>query len=84
MHPLRNVEELVQCPQVVERNFLVEAEHPVVGRLRYPGGPYRLSETPWRLRRAAPLLGEANEEIYCGELGLSRQQLAVLKAIGAV
>jgi len=84
LHPLRNVEELVQCPQVVERNFLVEAEHPVVGRLRYPGGPYRMSETPWGLRRAAPLLGEANEEVYCGELGLAREQLAVLKATGAI
>lgn len=84
LQPVMTVEDLVQCPQVAERNFLVEAEHPVVGRLLYPGGPYRLSETPWLLRRTAPLLGEHNEEIYCGEIGLSKLQLIALKSSGAI
>jgi formyl-CoA transferase len=43
-----------------------------------------LSETPWQLRRRAPLIGEHNEAIYGGELGLSRAELAVLMAAGAI
>jgi crotonobetainyl-CoA:carnitine CoA-transferase CaiB-like acyl-CoA transferase len=44
-----------------------------------PGAPFKLIKTPYQLRRAAPLLGEHNEEIYCGELGYSKEILTVLR-----
>jgi crotonobetainyl-CoA:carnitine CoA-transferase CaiB-like acyl-CoA transferase len=48
--------------------------------LKYPGPPFRLSETPWRIVRRAPLIGEHNVEIYEKELGFSEEQLALLRA----
>ena len=48
-----------------------------------PSPPFRASALPWRAGRA-PQLGEHNEEIYCGELGLSPQELAELRAAGIV
>jgi crotonobetainyl-CoA:carnitine CoA-transferase CaiB-like acyl-CoA transferase len=50
-------------PQYAFRGFFGELEHPVLGRLRYPGVPYRMSATPARLQTAAPLLGQHSEQV---------------------
>ena len=63
------------------RGFFVEA--PGSGR-RVPGAPYRHSLTPWRLRRSAPEPGEHNREVFCGELGLSENELVDLKRSGVI
>jgi len=57
------------------RDYFVEVEHSNQENLRYPGAPYRHSETPWRICRLAPAIGEHNKEIYCAELGLSEEEL---------
>lgn len=66
------------------RGFFVELEHSVLGRHLYARPPYKFTETPARDPRPAPLLGQHNEEIYCGELGFSRNDLCVLRAEGAI
>jgi len=81
---VQNAEELVNCPQLAALSFFVEAEHPAVGKLKYPGAPYRIREAPWRLRRTAPRLGEHNEEVYKGELGYSEGRLASLRSAGII
>ena len=82
--PCNSAADLLESPQFAEREFFVEIEHPHTGRLTYPGAPYRFSETPWRVARPAPLLGEHNEEILCGRLGYSRQDLARMKESGVI
>lgn len=82
--PINSLEELVQSPQVEARCFIIEADHPVAGRLRYPSSPYRFSETPWSVERTAPLLGQHNEEIFCRRLDYSREDLVKLKEAGAI
>lgn len=61
--PYYTIEEVVNNRQLEARGFFVEIEHPEAGTLRYPGAPYRLSETPWQLRAPAPLLGQHNREV---------------------
>jgi formyl-CoA transferase len=61
----------------------VEVEHPVAGRVRQLGAPVKLSATPWQVGRA-PLLGEHNEQVFCGELGLPREELVRLRQTGIV
>jgi crotonobetainyl-CoA:carnitine CoA-transferase CaiB-like acyl-CoA transferase len=74
-------EDIFKDPQLAARNFFVEIEHPELHRsFTYPGGPYTLKGTPWRLRHRAPLLGEHNAAIFSGELGLSTSDLATLRA----
>ena len=52
---------------------------PELGRsFVYPGEAAIYNGSPWRISRRAPLIGEHNVEIYCGELGLSRGELSVL------
>jgi benzylsuccinate CoA-transferase BbsE subunit len=85
LFPVSTVEDLLDHPQLGSSDFFQRLDHPELGQaLCYAGAPYRLSATPWRLRRRAPLVGEHNIAIYCGELGLSRAELAVLLAAGAI
>ena len=80
MGPVNSARELLSDPHLAERGFFHEVEHPELGRrLLYPGAPFQFSETPWRMERGAPLLGEHNQEVYAGELGLSAATLAALK-----
>ena len=78
-----SVDEVMNDPHYLERGFFVEIDHPNTGKLRYPGAPFRPSETPWQPGRA-PLLGEHNEEIYCRRLGVAAEDLAQLKEEGIV
>ena len=77
-------EDLVKNPQLNARDWYQGVEHPDLGdTLHYPGPPYRLSETPWRIDRRPPRVGEHNAELL-GELGYSREELEALAASGAM
>jgi len=77
--------EVVHCPHLEERGSFVSLDHPAVGTLQYPGAGFLIDGTnPVAGGRAAPRLGEHNREVYCGELGLSAAELAVLRAAGVV
>lgn len=82
--PVRNVKELVADEQLAYRNFFTEIDHPQAGKLKYPGAPYQLSATPWKIQRPAPLLGEHNEEVYGKVLGHSQQELVKMKQAGVI
>ncbi len=57
-------EEVMADPHFVERGFPVEVFHEDLDRfVTYPGAPYRMSRTPWRIARRAPHLGEHDDEI---------------------
>ncbi|MEX0800167.1 MAG: CoA transferase [Dehalococcoidia bacterium] len=56
-------EDIVNNPQLQFRQWLTEVEQPGLGTLRFPGPPYRLSETPWAVRRPPPAPGQHNEEV---------------------
>jgi len=75
--------DILESPQLQARNYHVEIDHPVIGKLRYPGAPVIADGTPWVTGRA-PLLGEHNEEIFCNRLGYSKQDLAKLKEYGVI
>ncbi|MCW0212254.1 MAG: CoA transferase [Pseudonocardia sp.] len=61
-----------------------EVEHTAMGRVRVDGVPAHLSETDWRIERGGPCLGEHNERVFCGLLGLRRDELAELAEEGVV
>jgi crotonobetainyl-CoA:carnitine CoA-transferase CaiB-like acyl-CoA transferase len=77
--PINSVAEALENPQVQAREMLVEVDYPGIGAVPIGGLPIKLSETPGGIERRAPLVGEHNEEDYCGLLGLRREELASLK-----
>ncbi|MBI2359196.1 MAG: CoA transferase [Deltaproteobacteria bacterium] len=84
-YPVATVEEIFADPQLKARDFWQEVEHPELKTaLTYPGGFAKLSGAPCKVWRRAPLVGEHNEEVYCGELGLQITELKKLKADGVI
>ena len=81
--PLYTVEDLFTDPVIAERGFFIECERPHLGRFTMPGRPFVMSETPWSLRRPAPLLGEHTDEVL-GELGYDAARLADLRRVEAI
>jgi benzylsuccinate CoA-transferase BbsE subunit len=78
-------QDIVESRQLRFRKYFQDVRHDALDdTLVYPGPPYRLSDTPAAIRRRPPRIGEHNEEVYCGELGLSKEELAALEAARAI
>ena len=83
--PVNTAEDILKSPQFQSRGFWIEVEHPELGEpIKYPGFPYLFSESPCRVRRRPPLIGEHNYEVFCKELGFTQQELVMLKSAGIV
>jgi CoA:oxalate CoA-transferase len=80
--PVLNPEEVMDDEQIKAREFFAEAEHPVMGKVKYPGAPAKLNGSPWQAGRA-PLLGEHNNEVL-GEIGYNSERLSILKKEGII
>ena len=76
--PVNSIADLVDSPQYNARDFFVDVEHPVAGTIKQPGAPARYSGGVWEIRRPAPQLGEHNQEILCGLLGYTGEDLLAL------
>ncbi len=81
--PSFNVEELANDPHVQSRGVLRDLPHPVVGEQPVVGPPWKLSETPARIRRHAPLFGEHVDHVFGDLLGLPSREMKRLQADGA-
>jgi len=77
--PINTVDKVIEDPQVIAREMIVEVDHPVAGKLKMPGVPIKLSETPGSIRRPAPLLGQHTDEILKEILNLSGEKIEELK-----
>jgi len=82
--PINTVGEFMNSAQVKARETFIDMDHPVIGKYQQFGPVPRLSESPGRIARTAPLIGEHNKEIYCGELGMNSDDLAALRAGGVI
>jgi succinyl-CoA:(S)-malate CoA-transferase subunit B len=83
--PVNSVRDLFADAQVRARENIVEIPNPLGGTLAMMGVVPRLSATPGRIEATGPVeVGAHNEAIYCGRLGLSRDDLAALARRGVV
>ena len=66
------------------RGFLVEREHPEIGRRTHAGIPWTMTGTPCHVRATAPLLGADTDSILSNILGYSMEQIEQLRATGVI
>jgi crotonobetainyl-CoA:carnitine CoA-transferase CaiB-like acyl-CoA transferase len=81
--PVRFVDELWTDPQVAANGYVAEYEHTLFGALRGPAPRVKMSDSPTRVQRAAPALGEHGDEAL-REAGLSEPEIAALHEAGAI
>lgn len=81
--PVNMVSDLLSDPQLEASNFWYELDHPEAGTLKYPLGVFDSEEVSPAMR-PAPSLGQDNEAIFSGELGLSEPELASFRSQGAI
>ena len=77
---VQNAADLVQDPQLQERGFFIEIEHPVVGKMVTDASPIRLSQYPAQYRRTAPAAGQDNDYVFRRLLGLTDEDLTQLRS----
>ena len=80
--PIRDVAQAMDDGQTQAQDLVLEVEHPRIGSLRVPGGPYHFDGEPARARLAPPLLGQQTAEIL-SEVGYRPEEIATLIATGA-
>jgi crotonobetainyl-CoA:carnitine CoA-transferase CaiB-like acyl-CoA transferase len=82
--PVRTAPEVMHDPHMHERGMLAEIEHPELGPITLPTSPLRLHGLAKAPAAPSPTVGQHNDEVYGGWLGLSEAELRALKEEGAI
>ena len=82
--PVQDVEQQWDDPQFLARAIRQETTHPITGPEMLYHAPWVMERNPPHIAASAPLLGQDNERVFCGLLGLSPERLAALKAQGVI
>ena len=77
--PSMGNKDLAEDPHLTERGYLVQLEHPEIGKRIHAGIPWKMSGTPCAVRKAAPLRGADTEEVLKSMLGLTLDRIEQLR-----
>jgi len=75
---------LVDDPHLIARGFWRRLDRPFIGMHWQSSAPFREGPDPYPVRRVAPTLGQDNEAILAGRLGLAREDIDRLAAAGVI
>jgi formyl-CoA transferase len=81
--PILSPKEIIEDPSLADNDMIVEVRHPERGTFTTVGNPLKLSDSPTTIT-TPPLLGQHNEDIYIGELGLGDEELRLLRSGGVI
>lgn len=81
---VQTAEDLLNDPQLKERNHFRFLQHQVIGRHAYNAPAYRLSKTPNNIKKAGPCLGEDNEYVYSKILGYTDDEIEDMLIEGVI
>jgi len=82
--PINTIDKVLEDPQVLSREMVVEMDHPRAGKLKMAGIPIKLSETPGTLETPSPLLGEHTGEILKEFFDFTEEEIKNLYKDGIV
>jgi formyl-CoA transferase len=81
--PILNYQQVLEDPHTLEREMVIEIDHPKAGRIKSLGSPVKLSRSPLGTPRHPPLLAEHTDEVLA-EFGIEAERAAGLRARGVV
>ncbi len=81
---VQSASDLASDPQLKQRGFFIELDHPELGKTTSDATPVRLSDTPAKYNRAAPALGQDNDYVYQQLLGMSEDEVIQLREQGVI
>ena len=81
---VNSIADIFADPHFKERGTLTTIDVPGIGPITVPAALPRLSETPGEVKTLGPALGNANDQIYGDELGLSESERAEMKEQGII
>ena len=85
IYPISTIKDICEDPQLKARDFWQGVEHPELdATLLYPGPFVKCSQTQLRRPSRAPRIGEHNQDIYHNELGISPEELVMLRQAKAI
>jgi crotonobetainyl-CoA:carnitine CoA-transferase CaiB-like acyl-CoA transferase len=76
--PSFNTQELHDDPHIKERGIITEVVHPVMGKQRVIGIPWKLSVSSDNVSGYGPLFGEHNQYVFGELLGISPEEIQSL------
>lgn len=81
---VQTAEDLWRDVQLRARDYMVTLMHPELGPVAHPGMIVRLHSTPGQIRRLIGPLGDANDEVFRGLLGMSAEEMQRLAQAGVI
>lgn len=83
--PINSIDQVVADPQFsAYRDMFPEVDHPVAGKMKLTNNQLKFQDKKAYPRNPAPTLGQDNETVYCGFLGMDRDELITLKEKGVI
>jgi crotonobetainyl-CoA:carnitine CoA-transferase CaiB-like acyl-CoA transferase len=80
--PAMTAKDIAEDDHLNQRSFLVEFDHPEVGRRKHAGIPWKMSGTPCAVRSSAPIRGAHTEEVLKSLLGYTSDRIEQLQKAG--
>lgn len=82
--PINDVKTALELPHTLERNMVIEMEHPACGPIKMVNTPMKFSESRAEARTPPPMLGQHTDEVLGERLGLAAEEIGALREKGVV
>lgn len=82
--PVNTTEDLINDPQALANDYIVEYDHPTMGRVKTVGIPITFEKTPMAVKSPPPEFGEHTEEVLTEVAGYSWEEVAQMRADGVL
>lgn len=78
--PINTIAQVASDAQIAARDMIINVHHPKAGMFKVANTPFKFSRTPYGVERASPDLGEHTQDVLSQLLGMTREEIAKLKA----
>jgi crotonobetainyl-CoA:carnitine CoA-transferase CaiB-like acyl-CoA transferase len=82
--PITTMEDVLDDPQALANDYVVEFDHPTMGRVKTAGFPVKLSHTPMAIQSPAPEFGQHTEEVLQELGGYSWEEISEFRSRGVI